>query len=269
MPNNPVHVLINPLLGSIGRKAINSVLYIVDLTVFIHQAVRDAYRNQHTGQHQFRPLITQIIFSGIDTLPLLSVLALATGIIFTGQFIHLTSDFTAEADIIGTLAILMTFEVAPLLTAFILVARSGSAMTVDLGNMSLHGETEGLELLGININDFLISNRLLATAISQLVLATYFSGIALYGGVAFASMLYSSTYLLYLEKILTAQTPVLLLLFIFKNLVFGLVIAGAACFHALHVHKSATEVPQQTQRAIVNSLAIIAIFDGLLAIAAQ
>ena len=61
----------------------------------------------------------------------------------------------------------------------------------------------------------------------------------------------------------------MLLLFTAKNLLFGLVIGGSACFHALQVRHSATEVPQQTQKAIVNSLAIIAVFDGLLAIAAQ
>ena len=60
----------------------------------------------------------------------------------------------------------------------------------------------------------------------------------------------------------------MLVLFVIKNLVFGLIIAGTACFHALNVKDSATEVPQQTQRAIVNSLAMIAIFDGLLALAA-
>lgn len=269
MFSRPVHNIINPVLGWTGRKTIRSALYIVDLTVFIQQALRDAYVSRRSGHQHYRPLVTQIIFSGIDALPLLSVLALATGITFTSQLIHLTSDFSTEADIIGTLAVLITFEFAPLLTAFILVARSASAMAVDIGNMQLHGEIEGLELLGININDFLISNRLIATAAAQLVLATYFSGIALYGGVAFASMLYSSTYLLYLEKIISAQSPMLLLLFVFKNIVYGLVIAGAACFHALHVRNSATQVPQQTQKAIVNSLAIIAVFDGLLAIAAQ
>ena len=255
-------------LGWTGRRTIYAALYLLDLTVFIQQAIRDAFkRGIRMDRSTYRTLITQLLFSGVDALPIISLLAVATGIIFTSNLIHLTSTFTTEADIIGTLAYLITFEIGPLLTAFILIGRSGSAMAVDLGYMQLNREIESLALLGINVNDLLISSRLIATAIAQLVLATYFSGIALYGGVAFASVLYSPTYLFYLEKVLVSQSPLILLLFIFKNLIFGLIISGAACFHALQVRTSANELPQQTQRAIVNSLAIIMLFDLLLAVA--
>lgn len=261
--------MFNILTGWTGRQALRSGIYIVDLTVFIQLAIRDwMIRGKLFNRATYRSLVNQLLFTGVDALPLVSLLALAIGIAITSQLIHLTSDFTEAADIIETLAMLITYEVSPFLTAIILVARSGSAISVDLGNMKLHGEIEGLELLGINLNDYLIAPRLIASAISQLVLAVYFSGIALYGGLIAAGILYSTSYLFFFDNLLVAHTPGTLLLFIFKNLVFGLVIAGTACFHALQVTGSATQVPRQTQRAIVNSLAIIAVFDGLLAVAA-
>lgn len=261
--------IINLLTGWTGRQTLRSGIYIVDLTVFIQSAIRDwLIRGKFFNRATYRSLVSQLLFTGVDALPLVSLLALAIGITFTSQLIHLTSDFTEAADIIETLAALITYEVSPFLTAIILVGRSGSAVSVDLGNMKLHGEIEGLELLGINLNDYLIAPRLIASAISQLVLAIYFSGIVLYGGLIAAGILYSTSYLFYFNQILAAHTPGMLLLFLFKNLVFGLIIGGAACFHALQVAGSATQVPRQTQRAIVNSLAIIAVFDGLLAMAA-
>lgn len=261
--------MINTLTGWTGRQAIRSGVYIVDLTVFIRLAIRDwLMRERFFNRATYRSLVNQLLFTGVDALPLVSLLALAIGIAITSQLIHLTSDFTEAADIIETLAVLITYEVSPFLTAIILVARSGSAISVDLSNMKLHGEIEGLELLGINLNDYLIAPRLIAGAISQLVLAIYFSGIALYGGLVAAGILYSTSYLFFFDNLLAAHRPDMLLLFLFKNLVFGLVIAGTACFHALQVAGSATQVPRQTQRAIVNSLAIIAVFDGLLAVAA-
>ena len=264
------HALFSNLIGYTGRSVLTSGLYVIDLTVFIQQAIGDWLSKRNLmNRATYRSMVSQLIFSGIDALPLTTLLALAIGIAFTSQFIHLTNDFTAAADIIQTLSYLITYEVAPLLTAFILIGRSGSAMAVDLGNMQLHGEIEGLQLLGININDYLICPRLIGAAIAQLILAIYFAGIALYGGLLFASSWYSPSYILLFDTLLTSQTPLMMLLFVIKNLVFGLVIAGAASFHALQVRNSATEVPQQTQRAIVNSLAILAVFDGLLAVAIQ
>lgn len=258
------------IFGWTGRRCITATSYVIDLTAFIRHSVAGWWQWRRTfNRATHRSLVRQIIFTGVDALPVVTLLALALGIVFTGQLIHLTSDFTAQADIIGTLSLLITYEIGPLLTSMILIARSASAIAVDLGNMKQHGEIEALELLGININDYLIAPRLIAVAISQLVLAVYFSGIALYGGILFASSYYSSSYLLYTGQALYALTPALLLLFILKNVFYGFIIAGTACFHALNLKRSPNEVPQQTQRAIVNGMSLVFIFDGLLAVTGQ
>lgn len=258
------------VFGWTGHRCLAGVSYTMELTAFIGQSVTEWWCGRRASNRaSYRMLLRQIIFSGVDAVPLISLLALAVGIIFTGQMIHLTSAFTAQADIIGTLSFLITYEIGPLLTAMILIARSTSAIAVDLGNMKQHGEIEGLELLGININDYLIAPRLAAAAVSQLALAVWFSGIALYGGILFAASYYSSSYLLYMDQAAEALHPLLLLLFILKNILYGLIVAGAACFQALKPGRSPSEVPQQTQRAIVNSLTLVFILDGLFAITGQ
>ncbi len=255
------------IFGWTGHRCITAAAYFFELTAFIRGSVAGWWQwRRHFNRATHRSLLRQIIFSGVDALPVVTLLAVGVGVIFTGQMIHLTSDFTAQADIIRNLSFLITYEIGPLLTAMILIARSASAIAVDLGNMQQQGEIEALELLGININDYLIAPRLVAAAISQLVLAIYFSGIALYGGILFAGSYYSSSYLRYASQAVYALSPAPLLLFILKNLLFGFVIAGTACFHALNLKRSPTEVPQQTQRAIVNALSLVFIFDSLLAI---
>jgi phospholipid/cholesterol/gamma-HCH transport system permease protein len=257
------------IFGWTGHRCIAAVCYVIGLTAFIGKSVADWLpRGRRVFNHATRrSLLRQVIFTGVDAVPVVSLLALAVGIVFTGQLIHLTSDFTAQADIIGTLSFLIIYEIGPLLTAMILIARSTSAIAVDLGNMKQHGEIEALELLGININDYLIAPRLAAAAISQLALAVYFCGIALYGGILFAGSYYSSSYLLYIGRALHGLSPALLLLFILKNVLYGFIIAGTACFHALNLGRALSEVPQQTQRAIVNGLSIVFVADGLLAVA--
>ena len=77
----------------------------------------------------------------------------------------------------------------------------------------------------------------------------------------------SGTNYKYLLILLDAFTPPELLVFLLKNLLFGLIMGAVACFHGLQVEKSITELPQQTQQAIVNSLVLIFVFDGLFVIA--
>ena len=252
----------------IGRRVITTVLYVIDLTVFIAQAMRDWRARSSLFDSAIRhSLVTQVIFAGIDAVPSVTVLALAAGVSITVQLIFIVQVFGTQSDVLSVLTQLVALELGSLLTASVLIGRSGSAMVVDLGNMKLNGEVEGLELLGINVNDFFVTPRLVGTAVSQLVLAVYFSSLALISGIALMAMLESTVYLNYLTEIPTAFDPLDVMFFVVKNILFGLIIGATACFHALQVDRSVTEVPQQTQQAIVNSLTMIFILDGIFVIA--
>ena len=48
-----------------------------------------------------------------------------------------------------------------------------------------------------------------------------------------------------------------------KNLIFGLIVTGTACFCALKVEVSRTEVPQRTQQAIASSYALVFVIAAL------
>ncbi|KPQ03404.1 MAG: ATP-type phospholipid uptake system permease component MlaE [Idiomarinaceae bacterium HL-53] len=68
---------------------------------------------------------------------------------------------------IDILVRVVIYEISTLLTAIILIGRSGSAITVDLGNIKLNKELEGLEMLRVNLNYFVITPRILGTCLSQ------------------------------------------------------------------------------------------------------
>lgn len=255
------------LAGLIGRRTLQSLLYVVDLTVFVLYAMRSwGGRHGLFNRASYHAVIAQMIFTGIDALVSVTLLGLAVGAGITAQLILLFQVVGTEADVINVLTKVVALELAPLLTAIIVIGRTGSAIAVDLGNMKLHREVEGLTLLGIDVQDFFISPRLVGVGLSQLILAVYFAVIAVVSGVFFSALLASFGYLKYLLAIPLAFDPVALVGFVVKNLMFGLLIGGAACYHGLRVGISPTEVPQETQRAIVNSLVLIFLLDGLMAV---
>jgi len=251
-----------------GRFAIGVALYVVDLTVFIILALRSWRGWLSLEKRSSRlPVINQIVFTGVDALPVITLLGLAVGISMTAQLLNLAVDFGTDKEMVQLVATIIGMELGSLITAIVLIGRSGSAIVVDLGNMKLRKEVMGLELLGIDINDLIVAPRLIGASISQMSLSVFFAGIATFGGVAVAGLLLSSSYFRLIPPLLSAFTPVQITAFLIKNLLFGMIIAGTACFHGLRVGVSPTELPQQTQRAIVNGLLLVFVLDGMFALA--
>lgn len=255
--------ILTQLAGLTGRQGLRLPRYLFGLTLFILRALSDWRQRRRFNRASYRTLIGQVIFSGVDALPVISLLALASGLAITTQTILTIQVIGERADVIDILLRVVVLELSTLLTAMVLIGRSGSAISIDLGNMKLHGELEGLQMLGINTNHFLVTPRLLGTALSQMVLAVYFATLAITSGIVMLGIAYHSGYLSYLPQTASAVHPYDLLLFMLKNLFFGLVIGGIACYHGLSVQRSLTELPQQTQQAIVNSLSIVFVLNAL------
>ncbi len=250
--------------GLIGRQVLRPPKYLFELLLFTLRALNPRQQGQvRLNQASYRTLLGQLIFSGVDALPVIFLLALASGLAITTQIILTIQLIGDRAEVIDILIRVVIFELSTLLTAILLIGRSGSAITVDIGNMKLNRELEGLEMLGINLNHFLITPRILGSGLAQAVLAIFFAVVALTSGILVLAYTQNPGYLSYLSEVALSLHPYDLLLFLIKNLLFGVIIGSTACFHALRVGQSRTELPQQTQQAIVNSLSIVFVLNAL------
>lgn len=258
----------NVLTGWPGMRLIRNVLYVINLVTFSMLALRDWFRkNKLFDSHSYSTTVAQVIFTGIDALPTITFLGLATGFIFTFRLISISNTLGGTDDIINLLITVICLSAGPFLAAIIIISRTGSAIVVDLGNMKLHGEIEALENMGININDYLVAPRIISTAISQLAITVYFTVIALLSGILISALFVNPTHFDFIFKISNSFTPYLMSIFVIKNIIFGYVIATVACFNGLRVQMSATEVPQRTTASIIQSLSFVFVIDALLTFA--
>lgn len=250
--------------GFIGRQAMRPFSYAFDVLLFTLRALNPHQQGVfRLNQGSYRTLVGQLIFSGIDALPAITLLAFASGLAVTSQIILTIQLIGDRTEVIDILVRVVVFELSTLLTAILLIGRSGSAITVDLGNMKLNRELEGIEMLGINLNHFLITPRVIGAGLAQAMLAIYFAFFAIVTGVFFLSFSHDPGYLNYLPEVAASLHPYNLLVFLLKNLIFGIIIGATACYHALQVDSSRTELPQQTQRAIVNSIGIVFVLNAI------
>lgn len=226
------------------------------------------YNLYHKKNNVIKHVTTaQVIFSGIDALfPTLLILSLLISVSVTAQLILFLQSFATEKEVITLLTQFVALQLSPTLTAIVLIARSGSAIAVDLGNMSINHEIKGLKLLGIDPYIYLAYPRLIGLAISQIALAVYFSVFSMLLGILFSGLLGSPSNFKYFFILIDSFSSTELILFVIKNGISGIAIAAYACFFGLNVKKSVTEVPQATQKAIVTSLMAIFFINALFAL---
>lgn len=258
------------LIDRIGNSTRQTIFTEMELVLFASTALRRGvnfvFQNEHNGAIR-NAVVTQIIFSGVDSLvPTMLLMSIAIGFSVTAQLIITLQAFDSEKEVVNLLIRFVALELSPLLTAIIIICRSGSAVAVDIGNMSINKEIRGLELLGIDVLVYVAFPRLVGIAISQIILAVYFSSLSIVLGIFFSALMESSSNFKYFFILISSITPVELLGFLFKNCLFGFIIGANSCFHGLRVKHSVTEVPQETQQAILHSLVAVFFINALFAI---
>lgn len=206
-----------------------------------------------------RVLLKQLLFSGLESAALVLLVGVLAGVIIVSQ-LHLNFGQSGQETIL-LLAQLCFRELAPLLTALILIARSASAMASELASMQVHGELQSLERMGIPVRNYLVRPRLLAMLCSALVLQVYFlAGAILAGSAMTAGFSWDHE----LGRLLESVPLSMVLASLGKAAVFGVLIAAVACREGLRPTRSMTDIPRASSRAVIKCLVLLFVADGLL-----
>jgi phospholipid/cholesterol/gamma-HCH transport system permease protein len=159
-------------------------------------------------------------------------------------------------------------ELGPLLTAFIVVGRSGTAITTELGNMRVAREVVALELMGIRVTRFIVMPRMVGMVLAMICLTLYFDVVSVLGGFFVAKIVLTVPFDAFAQGITRSLSLADVIVTISKGAVFGTTVAAICSHHGLSVRASYTEVPQQTTRAMINSLTMCLALDVLISVTA-
>ena len=206
----------------------------------------------------------QIYFTGIRALKTVSLISIIVGIVIMTQVANITGVNSGVTGKILTWAVVR--ELGPLMTAIIVIARSCTATSVELGTMRLGGEIDSLKLMGIDPLDYLVVPRVAGITISLLVLTFYFQIFAVAGGLLASSMLIGASFVQQARTIISSFSPFEFVVPALKVIFFGLAVSSASCYHGLGV-KSATEVPQAASTAVMQGLFFVFLLDGAITVA--
>ena len=212
-----------------------------------------------------RPLvISHLARAGLRLLPMVVFLSVALGLVIIGQTVSLLTRVGAH-DLLGTVMVTVVVrELGPLLTALVVLARSGTANVVELGTARAMGEVEALEVMGIDPIHYLVVPRVIGMAAGLFALTLYLILGALLSGYLWAFLqdvpLMPADYFQQLAGSLRWLDFALLGL---KTTFFGAVIAMVTCYHGLAQPLRLEEVPQATVRAVAQSVIACVLIDAL------
>lgn len=228
----------------------------------VYLSIRATMRDQSQGLHTiFSVISAQIYFTGFQALTLVGVMALASGSIVILQSSS-NLNLLGGSQMIGNILVaIVVRELGPLMTALVVIARSGTAVASEVGNMCANREIEALEAIGINPLSYIVFPRLIGGVISVVCLSLFFVLVALGGGFVFTKMLHGLSTSFYFDSLANAIDGHDLWLFLLKNSFSGMIIFVVSCYQGLSVKRSPTEVPIRTTQAVVHSIIYVVVFN--------
>lgn len=247
----------------LGQRIMSHVYLLIEFFELTVLSLRSVwYERPNYSRSILGEVLQQIYFIGWQALPIIFALSVVTGAAAIWQAVS-QFNMLGGQEIIGQFLVLtIVREVAPLLTALIVIARSATAVSTELGNMRANGEIEALQAMGINPYSFVVYPRLVGGTISVGALSFYFVFFALVGGYVVTAFVHEMDPRFYFAVVLEALgDPEAWLLFILKVIVNAVMIFSIASYYGLQVRRSHHEVPVATTKAVMRCLSYVVTFN--------
>ncbi|HIK37256.1 MAG: MlaE family lipid ABC transporter permease subunit [Geminocystis sp.] len=209
-------------------------------------------------------LFEQMAFVGPSSLIISLITAAFVGMVFTIQVAREFIYFGATTAVGGVLAIALSRELAPVLTAVVVAGRVGSAFAAEIGTMRVTEQIDALQMLKTDPVDYLVTPRVVACSLMLPILTIFALLMGMAGGLFIASTIYDISRTLFLESIKNFLQPWDLIAALIKSAVFGALIAVIGCNWGLTTTGGAKGVGQSTTAAVVISLLAIFIANFFL-----
>lgn len=205
-----------------------------------------------------RVLYKQVYFSGLESLPLIILVGGALGGIIVGQ-LHFSFGQSGEGAL-KLLSLILMGELAPMLTAIIMIARSSSAMASELAAMKVNGEIRNLSRMSIDPVRYLVMPRVIGMLLSSVVLTIYMVCSAIVLGALIVAGKSAPAALILLAS---NANLVLIATALLKSLLFGGGVALVSCWKGLAAGSDFTDIPKAASSAVIRSLIVVFLLDGL------
>src|SRR5437867_12797530 len=250
------------LVSQIGGSVTNGLAYVGSLAVL---GGRAAYYTV-VAPLQGKPLrlqraVSQAMDVGVRALPILSLITFFIGLILALQAAYELRRFGAMNYVASAVAVSMTRELGPLITAIVVIGRSGSAFAAEIGTMKVTEEIDALETMAIDPIHFLVTPKFIAMIVMLPCLTIWANSMGILGGALFGVTQADFTWVRYVRASLDALFLRDIVTGLVKSVMFGITITAVGCHEGLSTGAGAEQVGRSTTRAVGVSIFLVIVVD--------
>ena len=169
--------MLNLFFERVGRFVIRWLQYIGEVMMLLGETLR-----QLKKPPRMRHVFSQMAHLGADSLPIVGLTLLFTGMVMTLQIAHEFIRFGAQSTIGGVITIAIGRELGPVLVGVVAAGRVGSAITAEISTMKVTEQIDALRVMATNPIEYLIVPRMIACMAMVPMLTIFGDVIGIMGG---------------------------------------------------------------------------------------
>jgi phospholipid/cholesterol/gamma-HCH transport system permease protein len=248
------------IIAHIGQSTLQGLAGMGKMFLFLLSAFAWAFRRPF----RLRLIIHHIRSIGVDSLSVVLLSGAFTGMVLGLQGYYSLRQFNAESFLGSAVALSLLRELGPVLSAFMVTGRTGSAMAAEISSMRVTEQIDALYSMAVNPVQYLVTPRVIAGLISMPLLTAIFDVLGIYGAYVIGVGLLgvsSGSYFAGMESSVVFDDVWSGLL---KSISFGLIVTWVCCYKGFNAPLSAIGVGQATTESVVLCFVLILVWDYFL-----
>jgi len=248
----------------------NSVAFVLDMTAFLafigENFVNLLYSLLHPRSIRFGAIVKNIEEAGVRAIPIVALTSFLIGVVITYQGAVQLEKFGANIFIVDMIALSVTRELAPLITAIVVAGRTGSSYTAQIGVMKITEEIDAMRTMGFDPHRFLVLPRIIALMIVLTLMIFFADIIGIVAGMFISHVHLHLSYAEFLHRLQTVLEVKHVWIGICKGPFFAWLIAIVGCFRGFQVSKSTDSIGHYTTISVVNAIFLVIACDALFSV---
>jgi len=254
-------------LENLGKRSLEVYRDIKEFVTFIGHLFYAMFHSfLHPKELRFKEMVYHIHQSGFNALIIIALTSFLVGMVISYQGSVQLAKFGADIFIVDTVAISITRELGPMITAIVIAGRSGSAYTAEIGAMKITEEISAMRTMGFDPYTFLVLPRIFALMIALPLLIFFSDIIGILGGMVASNMQLGISMTVFIDRVYEVLEVKHYLLGMMKGPVFAFLIAAIGCFRGFQVAHKTESIGLHTTASVVNSIFMVIAFDALFSV---
>ncbi len=208
--------------------------------------------------------LEQMARIGVASSPIVLLISFFTGMVLALQSAYQMQKVSAEMYIASLVALSLTRELGPVLTALIVAGRCGASITAEVGTMKVTEQIDALETLSANPIKYLVVPRFIALVVMLPLLTIYSDFFGIIGGYVIGVGKLNIAHSMYVKMTYEPLALKDVMTGLIKSFSFAVIICLISCFEGMNADEGAEGVGRATTSSVVRSFIMIIIVDCFL-----